>query len=89
MSTRRVIDRIGRSCVICGLVARVWILAVIARTGSRRFGIVLSAERLRCFARSGFVVVSGVIDEAVLAVFEAEVEVDGLMTEPSVDRRWM
>jgi len=44
---------------------------VIARTESRRFDIVLSAERLRCFARNGFVVVPGVIDEAVLASWRA------------------
>ncbi len=74
-----VIDRIGRSCVVCGLVATVWNLAVVARTGSRRFDIVLSAERLRCFARNGFVVVPCVIDEAVLAVLEAEV--DALMAD--------
>ncbi len=52
---------------------------MVARTGSRRFDIVLSAERLRCFARNGFVVVPGVIDEAVLAVLEAEV--DALMAD--------
>jgi hypothetical protein len=51
-----------------------WKPALVTRNGRRKVDIVLTAEQLRCFAQTGYIVVPNVMDEAVLVTLDAEVD---------------